>query len=68
MDYVEFFEVFKCQLQEKKQKCGFCKKCFNCMRFRQLCYEWHDIVCNSNRRYGICCTAVRFCQQIVCKK
>ena len=47
MDYVEFFNVFNCQLQERKLKCQFCKKCFHCKRFRQLCYEWFGIPKNS---------------------
>ena len=63
MDYVQFFDVFDCQLKERKIQCGFCKVCFNCKRFRLLCYQWDGIVCNSNRKNGIYCTAVRFCQQ-----
>ena len=63
MDYVEFFNVFNCQLQDRKLKCQFCKKCFDCRRFRQLCYEWFGIVKNSRRKDGIYCTVVRFCQR-----
>ena len=33
MDYVEFFNVFNCQLEERKLKCQFYKKCFDCLRF-----------------------------------
>ena len=63
MDYVEFFNVFNYQLEERKSKCQFCKKCFDCRRFRQLWYEWNGIVENSKRKQGIDCTVVRFCQR-----
>ena len=63
MDYVQFFDVFDCQLKERKIQCGFCKVCFNCKRFLLLCYQWDGMVCNSNRKNGIYCTAVRFCQR-----
>ena len=33
MDYVEFFNAFNCQLQERKLKFEFCKKRFDCRRF-----------------------------------
>ena len=62
MDYVQFFDVFDCQLKERKIQCGFCKVCFNCKRFRLLCYQYNGIVCNSNRKNGIYSTAVQFCQ------
>ena len=35
---------------------------FDCRRFKILCYDWYGIVANSNRKYGIYCTAVKFCQ------
>ena len=60
MDYVQFFNVFECQLNERKRQCGFCKNCFNCRRFKLLCYQWDGIILNSNRKYGNHCTAVRF--------
>lgn len=63
MSYIESFEVFKCQLRERKQSCNFCKKCFDCRRFKILCYDWYGIVTNSNRKYGIHCSAMRFCQR-----
>ena len=63
MDYAQFFDVFEYQLNEREEQCVFCKKCFNCRRFRLLCYEWHRTILNSNRKNGIYCTAVRFCKQ-----
>ena len=30
IDYIEFFNVFNCQLEERKLKCQFYKKCFDC--------------------------------------
>ena len=63
MDYVEFFNVFNYQLEERKSKCQFCKKCFDCRRFQQLWYEWNGIVENSKRKQGIDCTVVKFCQR-----
>ena len=33
-----FFDVFDCQLKERKIQCGFRKVCFNWKRFRLLCY------------------------------
>ena len=63
MDYVQFFDVFDCQLKERKTQCGFCKVCFSCKRFRLLCYQWDGIVFSSNQKNEIYCTAVWFCQQ-----
>ena len=48
-DYGQIFDVFNCQLQERKQTCGFCKQCFDCKRFKFLVFDWYNIVCNSNR-------------------
>ena len=55
--------VFECQLEERKLKCQFCKKRFDCRRFCQLCHEWDGIVTNSQRKKNIYCTAIRFCQR-----
>ena len=63
MDHVKFFNVFNCQLEERKLKCQCCKKCFDCRRFRQLCYELNGVGENSRRKQGIYCTAVRFYQR-----
>ena len=65
MGYVEFLDVlnFERQLEKRKFKCQFCKTCFDCRRFCQLCYKWNGIVTNSNRQKGIYCTTIRFCQR-----
>ena len=60
--YVNFFEVFMCQLREREQQCNFCKLRFNCRRFKILCYDWDGIIRNSNRNQKIYCTAVRYFQ------
>ena len=44
MPYIEFFEVFKCQLRERQQQCNFCKICSGCRCFKILCYNWYGIV------------------------
>lgn len=30
MNYTEFQNVFECYLEERKENCNFCKKCFDC--------------------------------------
>ena len=60
MNYVEFQQVFNCYLNERKTVCDFCKKCFDCKRFKLLCGEYYTITELSNRKFDIFVTAVRF--------
>ena len=60
MNYVEFQQLFDCYLNERKRICDFCKKCFNCKRFKLLRGEYYTITELSNRKFGIFVTAVRF--------
>ena len=60
MNYDELQQVFDCYLNERKTICNFCKKCFNCKRFKLLCGEYYTITELSNRKFGIFVTAVRF--------
>ena len=60
MNYVEFQQVFNCYLNERKTICDFCKKCFDCKRFKLLCSEYCTIKKLSNRKFYKYVTAVSF--------
>ena len=60
MNYVEFQQVFNCYLNQRRTDCNFCKKCFDCKRFKLLCSEYFTLTQLSNRKFGIYVTAVRF--------
>ena len=60
MTYLDFQEVFECHLRERKNSCNFCKKCKMCKRFKMLVISYQSFTLNSNRKYGIYTTAVRF--------
>ena len=60
MNYVEFQQVFNCYLNQRRADCNFCKKCFDCKRFKLLCSEYITLTQLSNRKFGIYVTAVRF--------
>ena len=60
MNYVEFQQVFDCYLNHRRTACNFCKKCFDCKRFKLLCGEYFNITLLSNRKFDIYVTAVRF--------
>ena len=60
MNYVEFQQVFICYLNERKKVCDFCKKYFDCKRFKLLCGEYSTITELSRRDLMIYVTAVRF--------
>lgn len=60
MNYFEFQNAFTCYLEERRKICNFCNTCFDCRRFKQLCYEYYNLRNNSSRRYFIYVIAVRF--------
>ena len=66
MNYVEFEQVFICYLNERKKVCDFCKKCFDCRRFKLLCGEYSTITELSRREVMIYVTAVRFNAHNLC--
>ena len=59
-NYVEFQQVFNCYLNQRRTDCHFCKKCFDCKRFKLFCSEYFILTQLSNRKFGIYVTAVRF--------
>lgn len=60
MNYTEFQNAFECYLEERTENCNFGKNCFDCRRFKLLCYEYHNKTLLSNRTKFINVTAVRF--------
>ena len=59
-NYVEFQQVFNCYLNQRRIDCNFCKKYFDCKRFKLLCSEYFTLTQLSNRKFGIYVTTVRF--------
>ena len=60
MTYLGFQEVFECHLRERKNFCNLRKRCKMCKRFKMLVMSYQTLTLNSNRKYSIYTTAVRY--------
>ena len=47
-------------MNQRRTDCNFCKKCFDCKRFKLLYSEYFTLTQLSNRKFGIYVTTVRF--------